>query len=46
MGWAVNNLMLRGGLEIILVGVSNVCNSDGEVVSGSESNKNMECRFC
>ena len=46
IGWAVNNLMLRVCLDIILVGISNVRNADGEVVIGSDINRKMECRFC
>ena len=34
MGWEFNNIMLGRGPESILEGVSDVRNSDGEVVSG------------
>ena len=46
LGWSVNNTTIGGGLESILEGVSGVCNSDGEVVIGSNSNNQKRCRWC
>ena len=37
-----NNLMLGGGLQSILKGVSNVLNADSELVSGINGNNKME----
>ena len=45
MGWEVTNLTLRGGLESILEGVSDIRNYDSEVVSGSDSDNYIECSF-
>ena len=31
MGWTVNDILLRGILEIILKGTCDICNNNGEV---------------
>ena len=46
MGWLVKNIMLVGGLESILEGISDVRNTNGEVSSVSDSNNQTECRCC
>ena len=46
MGWAVNNLMLRRGLESILGGVDDACNADGEMISVRNGNNPTGCRYC
>ena len=38
MGWAVNNITLKGYLEIILEGVSDIRNANAEVVSDRDGN--------
>ena len=42
MWWKVNNIKPGAGLEIILEGISEVCNTNGDVVSGRNVNNNTE----
>ena len=35
MGWTVNNLLLIGSLEVILEGVGNIYDTNGEVICES-----------
>ena len=44
MGWEVNNLTLGGGPGIIMEEVTDIQNNIGEVVSGSDSNNDMDRR--
>ena len=44
--WSLNNLTLGRGLEVIMEGISDVQNVDGEVVSGSDGSNNKECQTC
>ena len=44
MGWAVNNIMIRGGLESILKGISNVQNTDDAVVSSRDGDNQKNFR--
>ena len=46
MGWAVNHLTRGRGHEIITEGVSNVHNSDGEVVVGSDGENQTDRKCC
>ena len=44
MGWQVNNLPLIGILEGLLEGIGDLCNTNGEVVSGINGKNQPECR--
>ena len=44
IGWEEKNLMLGGGLEIIMEGVSDVRNANGEVISVKNGDNQTECR--
>ena len=44
MGWEVDYFTLGGGLEIILEGISDVHNTNSEVVSGSNYDNSMGWR--
>ena len=46
MGWTVNTIALIGGLGSIMEGVSDVHNTNGEVVSGSDGDNKTKCRLC
>ena len=45
MAWEVNNLTFRGGLESILVGISDIYNANSEVVGSLEDNIYTECKL-
>ena len=45
MRWAVNNITLRGGLEIIMEGDSDIRNADSDMVGGRKQKKSDgECK--
>ena len=43
MGWEVNDITLKGGPDIILEGVSYICNNNSKVVSKSYRIDQTEC---
>ena len=44
MGYTVNNLPLRGSLEVIIEGISDIHNTNGDMVCGWNVNNQPECR--
>ena len=45
MGWAVNNLTLRGVIESILKGIGDIRNDNCEMVGGIDGNNWAECSY-
>ena len=45
MGWKVNNFLLRVSLEVILEGIGDICDANGEVVCVRNGKHQSECGF-
>ena len=43
MGWTVNYLLLKGILGVILEGIGDICDTNGEAVYGRTGNNHPEC---
>ena len=44
MGRTVNNLLLRGSLEVTMEGIFDIRNDNGDVVCGSNGKNQPDCR--
>ena len=45
MGCKVDDLLIRGSLEVILEGIGDIHNTNGDVVGGINDNNQPECEF-
>ena len=44
MGWAVNNFTIRGEIDIIMEGIGDTQNSNGDMVVDRDGDNKTDCR--